>query len=310
MSWKMFLPQKWKDSNISRQPALINMDPNLTLAHVTHNTSMILLHQRIAYPQLEWARIVQLPSTCSAETCQVAAVETANITEKYLRYTPTNSPVNSQFTFCVFMSARVLLGEALSDIFLFLALTRDLLVHWRYYNSDLIPEFWALVESLERMASRWIGPTLPEDRRWSCLAGKYALELRELHKSCVSDPEFKVDVLGYSTSTSNHTEKPCLKVTRHSPGLCRQGPAPATPQQPGPELHLQPNAAMLPMQVAGFSPRSAETGDELSAISHMLLDQRFMDMDRVISFDDMVFTTNVATPSIGFEGWIPGPIQS
>ena len=107
----MFLPQKWKDSNISRQPALINMDPNLTLAHVTHNTSMIVLHQRIAYPQAEWADLVKLPSFCSAETCQVAAVETANITQKYLKYTRATGPVNSQFAFCVFVSARVLLGK-------------------------------------------------------------------------------------------------------------------------------------------------------------------------------------------------------
>lgn len=110
-SWKMFLPQKWKDSNISRQPALINMDPNLTLAHVTHNTSMILLHQRIAYPEARWSNIVKLPSFCSAETCQIAAVETATITQKYLKYTPENSPATSQFAFCVFISARVLLGK-------------------------------------------------------------------------------------------------------------------------------------------------------------------------------------------------------
>lgn len=106
----MFLPQKWKDSNISRQPALINMDPNLTLAHITHNTSMILLHQRIAYPEPRWSNIVKLPSFCSAETCQEAAVETTTITEKYLKYTPENSPATSQFAFCVFISARVLLG--------------------------------------------------------------------------------------------------------------------------------------------------------------------------------------------------------
>ncbi|KAI8263700.1 Tropolone cluster transcription factor tropK [Colletotrichum sp. SAR11_239] len=110
--WKMFLPQKWKDSNISRQPALINMDPNLTLAHVTHNTSMILLHQRIAYPEARWSNIVKLPSFCSAETCQIAAVETATITQKYLKYTPENSPATSQFAFCVFISARVLLGDS------------------------------------------------------------------------------------------------------------------------------------------------------------------------------------------------------
>jgi hypothetical protein len=34
--------------------------------------------------------------------------------------------------------------------------------------------------------------------------------------------------------------------------------------------------------------------DELSTISYLLLDQRFMDMDRVISLDDMIFSTNMA----------------
>jgi hypothetical protein len=111
ISWKMFLPQKWRDSNISRQPTLVDMDPNLTLAHITHNTSMILLHQRIAYPKPEWSSVVKLPSFCSAETCQVAAVESATITQKYLKYKPDHSPVTNQFAFCVFINARVLLGQ-------------------------------------------------------------------------------------------------------------------------------------------------------------------------------------------------------
>lgn len=110
----MFLPQRWRDSNISRQPALINMDPNLTLAHVTHNTSMILLHQRIAYPEPGRTEHVKLPSFCSAETCQIAAVETTTITKKYLKHTPGYSPVTNQFAFCVFISARVLLGELIA----------------------------------------------------------------------------------------------------------------------------------------------------------------------------------------------------
>jgi hypothetical protein len=110
----MFLPQRWRDSNISRQPALINMDPNLTLAHVTHNTSMILLHQRIAYPEPGRTEHVKLPSFCSAETCQIAAVETTTITKKYLKHTPEYSPVTNQFAFCVFISARVLLGELMA----------------------------------------------------------------------------------------------------------------------------------------------------------------------------------------------------
>ena len=107
----MFLPQRWRDSNISRQPTLIRMDPNLTLAHVTHNTSMILLHQRIAYPDPSWSGSFKLPSFCSAEACQVSAVETTTITQKYHKYTAEYSPVTTQYAFCVFISARVLLSK-------------------------------------------------------------------------------------------------------------------------------------------------------------------------------------------------------
>jgi hypothetical protein len=106
----MFLPQKWKDSNISRDISLVDMDPNLTLAHLTHNTSMILLHQHIAYPSPNWSELVKLPSSCSAETCQMAAVETLSICQKYLKYTRIGI-VNSQFALCAFVAGRVLLGE-------------------------------------------------------------------------------------------------------------------------------------------------------------------------------------------------------
>lgn len=87
------------------------MDPNLTLAHITHNTSMILLHQHIAYPPPELSEIVKLPSSCSAETCQLAAIETSSISQKYLKYTDSSEIVTAQFAFCAFVAARVLLGE-------------------------------------------------------------------------------------------------------------------------------------------------------------------------------------------------------
>ena len=105
----MFLPQKWKDSNISREPSYVNMDPNLTLAHLTHDCSMILLHQHIAYPPADW-KLVRLPSSCSAETCQLAAIEIANISHKYLKYT-IGGLVNAPFAFCAFVAARLLLSK-------------------------------------------------------------------------------------------------------------------------------------------------------------------------------------------------------
>ncbi|KAF4342640.1 C6 transcription factor [Fusarium beomiforme] len=286
--WKMFLPQKWKDSNISRRPTIINMDPNLTLAHITHNTSMILLHQQIAYPAPQWTSIVRMPSAHSAETCQIAAAETATITQKYLKYTPENSPVNSQFAFCVFVSARALL------------------VHWKFYKTDLAPEFWVLVESLDNFAKRWAGPFFRSKSK-SCLAEKYSAQLRALHKKCEEDPDYSPDVVGYSTDgfVTQASNAPGQQQTnnRHSRqnqigsissllqssfdngSQSAQHPVnPASSQVPGNQLSFLPQISPTNPGVEHNSP------DELSAISTVLMDQDFMQLDRVISFDDMMFT--------------------
>ncbi|KAJ5652709.1 fungal-specific transcription factor domain-containing protein [Penicillium longicatenatum] len=294
--WKMFLPQKWRDSNISLQPTLIHMDPNLTLAHVTHNTSMILLHQRMAYPPAEWANIVRLPSACSAETCQNAAIEIQNMTAKYLSNTDESDPIANQFVFCVFVAARVLL------------------VHWRYYGSSLPQELWYLINSLDEMARRWLGSTI----HGRCLASTYADRLRDLHRHCVSAPNFSVDVLGYSTIVSNHAPSIASTTSAQSPSNCRRertqethnsiatdplssaglvSSHPLPPWNIGHEIlspgnvhgQLSEPVAPVPMGYPNDPP-----ADELSTISYLLLDQRFMDMDRVISLDDMMFSTNMA----------------
>ncbi|KAI1025531.1 hypothetical protein LB503_006650 [Fusarium chuoi] len=281
--WKMFLPQKWKDSNISRRPTIINMDPNLTLAHITHNTSMILLHQQIAYPSPQWTSIVRMPSAHSAETCQIAAAETATITRKYLKYTTENSPVNSHFAFCVFVSARALL------------------VHWRFYKTDLAPEFWVLVESLDDFSKRWAGP-LSRSKSSSSLPGKYSAQLRALHKKCAEDPDYSPDVVGYSTDGFVTQTPDYLREgqsdNQHS-SQARAGVASTelqnsfdsgsqrsilNPGPPGSHLSFLPQISPTNPGVEHNSP------DELSAISTVLMDQDFMQLDRVISFDDMMFT--------------------
>jgi hypothetical protein len=106
----MFLPNQWKDSGASREAMPGIMDPNMTAANATHNVSMILLHQKIAYPGPELAGI-KLPSSCSAETCLSAAVETANICNQFLEQTTNEVLVTPQLGFCAFISARVLLGK-------------------------------------------------------------------------------------------------------------------------------------------------------------------------------------------------------
>lgn len=178
----MFLPQQWQDSNVSRDASVVKMDPNLTLAHITHNTSIILLHQHIAYPPASWKDVVKLPSSCSVETCQSAAVETASIVEKYLLHT--GGIVNSQFAFCAFVAARVLL------------------VQWRSSeNNPLAPAFSILLESLEHMSARWLGrfargsndgPSPQEGYQAgkSDVAAKYASKLRVLQDRCAYDADF------------------------------------------------------------------------------------------------------------------------
>jgi hypothetical protein len=51
-----------------------------------------------------------------------------------------------------------------------------------------------------------------------------------------------------------------------------------------------------------YSINCVAPADELSNISYLLLDQRFMDMDRVISLDDMMFSTNMAASVNGATG--------
>jgi hypothetical protein len=88
------------------------MDPNMTVANAIHNASMILLHQRIGYPEPEM-KDIKLPSFYSAEVCQAAAIETANITRNYLVTSVPGCPVSPQLGFSAFISARVLLGKSL-----------------------------------------------------------------------------------------------------------------------------------------------------------------------------------------------------
>lgn len=143
---------------------------------------MILLHQHIAYPPASWKDVVKLPSSCSIETCQLAAVETASIVEKYLRYT--GGIVNSQFAFCAFVAGRILL------------------VQWRSSEANpLSPAFFSLLQSLQDMSTRWLGSFTPNSddevsRPPMCaateldLAARYAAQLRELQSRCAGDVNF------------------------------------------------------------------------------------------------------------------------
>ncbi|KAL4891172.1 fungal-specific transcription factor domain-containing protein [Aspergillus ambiguus] len=297
--WKMLLPKKWAVNVV--QQASSRMDPNLTLAHITHNASMILLHQPIAFPLPEWPFKSRLPSICSIDTCQTAAIEVASITNQYLKHSPGASPLSSQFAFCVFIAARVLL------------------LSWKHSSiqTDVAVEFWVLTNSLDAMSRRWAGRLLGHQN----LAAKYSTILNKLHRSCLQNESIAISVSGYTVEIIQEGDR----YTR--PGDSQTIPiqlsdAPSdmpelsqrnsgvlhTPSHIG-VIHVGKELAPLPQasessttamstDTADHVPiahrteqsiRQNEDGDESMEISQMLLDPEFTDLDRIISFNDGLF---------------------
>ncbi|KAL5406269.1 hypothetical protein PMIN03_007922 [Paraphaeosphaeria minitans] len=194
------------------------MDPNLTLAHITHNTSMILLHHSIAYPEKDWSDYVALPKDCSAQTCQHAAVETANIVNKFLTHTMVPF-VNAQFAFCTFIAAKVLLYEHQAT------------------RRPLRSEFDRMKRNLEEMSSRWAS------------AGQHPGQQPEQ---------------GYPQQSA--------AIPSPYPAAVSEG--------------VLPNAqALNSVFLTGHSLQD----QCLLSLSDALMDSQFLDMDRVITFEDTNF---------------------
>lgn len=334
--WKMFLPRKWKADNVTaRQGA--KMDPNLTLAHVTHNASMILLHQVVAFPREEW-RVFghRLPSALSVDTCHAAAVEIEVIARNFLKGTGGEGeggsmPVSSLFVFCVYIAARFLL------------------VFWRHVGPGggkaedrvLAPEFRTLLEILHDMARRWSGPHGLGSGRKANLAERYAQKLDDLHARCLADEHYRIDPLEY-TAEMDHVTSGTERLDGTSDGhesvqevrSNHVGSSGQMQYQHGLEnqqIHQQPEMACavpleFPRVQEHFAPqnipqyamsprtgsqfaqfptssspessrtyptehqyRSGSSTGEVGMIYQTLMDQQFLGLDRVISYDDGMF---------------------
>jgi hypothetical protein len=351
--WKMLLPKKWKAANptnttvsphdtanqngppsgsggltgleVDAERQTVVMDPNLTLAHITHNASMILLHQPIAFPPHDWTFRSRLPSSCSAETCQQAAVEIATITEQYLVVSPATFPLYPQFAFCVYVAARLLLAYGTYNSRESTAL---------FSRSDVDDRFWTLVRSLDEMSRRWNGNAMvvPETTALTeDLAAKYALKLREMNDMCMQDLGYRINVLDYTQDMDHCSRKTDPIVGDPVPvsnpnGLTRRpyqylqaqpehnfqgGGMPAENQPKGDLINAAPVMALpwpsSPLQLPRnpndqhqtmygeemYFPGRDQAPCDLGDISQVLLGHQFMDLDRIISFDNGMFSANL-----------------
>lgn len=210
--WKLFLPPRWKDSNISPVTEVVDMDPNLTLAHITHNTSMILLHHPIAYPPKEWNNYVALPKECSAQTCELAAVETTNIVHKFLTHRVVF--VNVQFAFCCFVAAKALLFESQA--------TAKPIKH----------EFRMLIRSLWEISARWRADSSSNDdpRHVSNQAGIYSRHLEYLLEACQRDPRFRFNLYDHSCQEQDIVSTTSPAGTTATPTPSQTGGTPSNMQ--------------------------------------------------------------------------------
>lgn len=282
--WKMLLPQKWK-TNMERPQSTL-MDPNLTTAHVTHNASMILLHQLIAYPPEHWGFRSRLPSTCSVEACYTASIEIARITHNYLENSNEHSPIGIQYTFCIFIAARVLL------------------IHWRYLGHDTVAEeFWSLVASLEEISKRWSSFSEPAQKD---LATQYANCLKGLHTRCTHDASFRINVMDYAIEADHYStfrpQEPHLQsptaITfprRGHVDPLQSGWSYGIAQMQGTSVQFSPRASIgqhlqtqptLDHVVSDALANGLEASNDFATIPQMMLDPNFMNMDRVITYDD------------------------
>lgn len=86
------------------------IDPNLTLAHMTHNAAIIVLHRRLAHPPSQSrAWLSGLVSAASREACVMAAMKIDKISRRYLAASEGIAP--HQLAFCLFVAGQVLLGR-------------------------------------------------------------------------------------------------------------------------------------------------------------------------------------------------------
>lgn len=260
--WKMLLPQKWKaNPNLTRHVPL--MDPNLTTAHVTHNASMILLHQPIAYPPSHWGFRNRLPSGCSAQACYSAGVEIATITHKYLAKSPAGSPLGIQYAFCLFIAARMLLA------------------HWRYTpKTDLSNEFWSILENLAELSHRWRACREPSQLDIEQdLFTKYANRLRYLYEHCAADENYTINVMDFTIDVNHDADHQFEERFQTSSSDWLEA------------------TQALPLQAMQSQLPHSTTTDVVDYENIPLLDQDFIEMDRIIAFDDGSMFTAAFDPA-------------
>ncbi|PVH79233.1 hypothetical protein DL98DRAFT_572693 [Cadophora sp. DSE1049] len=288
--WKIFLPQKWKDTKIvSQKSSEIIMDTNLTVAHITHNASMILLHQLLACPRTEWGWAARLPSRSSADTCQAAAAAIA-ITQNYLASPRTSKIFNSHWqgkSHVPNLNRTTIASKYSSQL-------RAL-----YERCLDNASFRVDVLGYTNESARGLGR--PRTQSYDNTSSRSPIAISNNHST-------------YTHNLRDYSQAADLRLPSQQPFSSPQSqseqtaslPVPVSQQRPyyydqaivnGRATASIPNSYALPPGGAGVMNDTAVVVDQydvdLNAISQIFFDQQYIDMDRVISFDDGMFNAEI-----------------
>ena len=79
--WELCLTHRWREVRVIDG----YIDPNLTIAHMTHNAAIISLHSRLAQPPRQArAWLSSLVSGASKEACVMASIKIDRIARRFL----------------------------------------------------------------------------------------------------------------------------------------------------------------------------------------------------------------------------------
>lgn len=175
-------------------------------------------------------------------------------------------------------------------------------MHWRYYREQLASEFWTLVRNLDEMCLRWGG--MYEIGKTLSIFGQFALRLRRLHERCLTQPDFQIDLSGFLDDTVKEDEllSSPTGMGRNSREQINRDPG-VDGQQPSliPRDVSVPTPSNAPWSNTGLTTEEDNHGDDLAAMSEVLMGQSFLDMDRVISFDEMMPPDRQNEPLLGWD---------
>lgn len=145
------------------------------------------------------------------------------------------------------------------------------------------------------MSRRWLGEA--SEAGSESIFSQFAERLRKLYQLCRRDPGLQISVLEFA---DEDFEKEAELEDSGNDEVSEQGHTKTAPskQDERPQfLQGQPPIEKDPPSVESH-------GDDLSTISRILMDQRFTEMDRIMSYDDIMFNTRLEDFNAGSsDGW-------